>query len=145
MILTFIIYGWLQKIYSDVKSLPKFYYRLASKRRVTVKQLRQLEKYYLKINKLRLDLTYFTRCYELDLCPKFLRFKAPRLEAYKDVKKVLKQVVLNQINIIKKDIRCSEKSYKSLLIDLANNITFIEKYILMFLLKGMRPMVVIVW
>ena len=25
MILTFIIYGWLQKIYSDVKSLPKFY------------------------------------------------------------------------------------------------------------------------
>ena len=43
--------------------------------------------------------------------------------------------MLNQINIIKKDIRCSEKSYKSLLIDLANNISFIEKYILMSLLR----------
>ena len=102
MITLFILFGWFQKIYKDVKSLPTFYYRLASKRSVTVRQLRQLEKHYLKWSKYQLDLAYFTRCYEMDMCPKFLRFKAPKLNAYKEVQKVLKQVVLNRAQLVPK-------------------------------------------
>ena len=88
-----------------------------------------------------MDLKYFTRCNELDLCPKFLRFKAPKLDAYKDVKKVLKQVVLNQISVIKKDIRSEEKKLSSSLTIITNNISFIERCILKsLLLKHRRKM-----
>ena len=134
MFVLFILYAWFQRIY-NVDSLPKLYYRLAGRRNVTVKQLRQLEKFYLKVNKLHLDLKYFERCHELDLCPKFLRFKAPKLDAYRDFNKVLKQVVLNQISVIRKDVRCATKSYKTAQTALTNNITFIEKCILMSLLR----------
>ena len=44
--------------------------------------LRQLERNGLKLVKLKLDVNYFQTCLELQICPKFLRFKPPDISAY---------------------------------------------------------------
>ena len=134
LLLIFVIFAGYQRI-CDINSLPKLYYRLAGRRNVTVKQLRQLEKLFVKVEKLRLDLKYFTRCNELDLCPKFLRFKAPKLDAYRDVKKILKQVVIKEIISVCKEVRHVEKKRKTAQINITNSISFIERCILMSLFR----------
>ena len=58
---------WILKI----SFLPKLYHALSSKRDVTIKLQRKLEKLGLKLVKLNLDVKYFETCIDLDICPKF--------------------------------------------------------------------------
>ena len=69
---------WLLKI----TSLPKLYFRINNRRGIAISQLRQLERVNLKVVKLKLDLRYFHTCIDLSICPKFLKFKPPRISAY---------------------------------------------------------------
>ena len=58
----------------------EIYFRISSKRGTPVKDLRQIERYGLKIVKLKLDVKFFETCANLDICPQFLKFKAPNLK-----------------------------------------------------------------
>ena len=53
--LLFSIVAWLKK----TTSLPKLYFKISSKRGTPVKDLRQIERYGLKIVKLNLDIKFF--------------------------------------------------------------------------------------
>ena len=55
---------WLVKSYINSGNLPKLYYRLASRRNVTVKDCRELEKDASRVSKLTLDIAYFEKCIE---------------------------------------------------------------------------------
>ena len=60
-------------------TLPKFYYSLRNSRGLDVGSLRKLEKHGLSLTKLTLDIVFFKNCLELGVCPKFLKFKPPKL------------------------------------------------------------------
>ena len=79
-ILLVIIYKWILKI----TFLPRLYYRLSKQRGVTVIQLRKLEKYGWKVLKLNLDIKYSENCLDLNLFPKFLKFKPFNLQVYRN-------------------------------------------------------------
>ena len=121
--------------YLNATSLPKLYYRLQGRRNVAVQQLRKLEKSGLKLTKLTLDLKYFQSCVELGLCPKFLRFKPPNLSAYKKTSNVYRQVLINQVNIIKKELKSIRNTYIKELKSIRNSISYMESLVLCNLLK----------
>ena len=49
------------------------------------------EKQELQVVKLTLTFKYFENCLDLDLCPEFLKLKAPNLKAYQTGKKDIHQ------------------------------------------------------
>ena len=104
--LLFSIVVWLKK----TTSLPKLYFRISSKRGTPVKDLRQIERYGLKIVKLKLDLKSFKTCANLDICPQFLKFKAPNLKIYRNTKDLYRLIVLKKFKKIKKDLGRAEST-----------------------------------
>ena len=100
LILLAIIFKWILKI----TSLPKLYYRLSKQRGVTVIQLRKLEKYGWKVLKLNLDIKYFENCLDLNLCPKFLKFKLHNLQVYRNSDDLYRIVLNKKLKLTKKDV-----------------------------------------
>ena len=84
---------WFKRNYT---SLPKFCYGISSKRGIPVSQFHFFEKQRLKVMKLRLDSKYFENCLNLDLCPEFLKSKAPNLKAYQMGRKEIQQIVVEK-------------------------------------------------
>ena len=113
--------------YLKSTSLPKLFYRLQDRGDVSVHRLRKLEKAGIQVTKLTLDVNYFEKCLELGLCPKFLRFKPPKLSAYKNCKNVYRQVVNNQINCVKKDLKSAKSKYISELKSVSSLLSYVEK------------------
>ena len=58
---------------------------------IDFKTLRKFEKLSCKIATLKMDLKFFNRCEDLGIIPEFLKFKPPRIEAYKKCKWVLQK------------------------------------------------------
>ena len=102
---------------------------------MSVKCLRKLEKAGTQVTKLSLDLKYFEKCLELGICPKYLRFKPPKLPVYKNCKNVYRQVVNNQINVVKKDLKYAKSKYISELKFICSKLSFVETIALKHLLK----------
>ena len=121
--------------YSKTTTLPKLYYRLQNRREVGLHVFRKLEKSGIKVTKLTLDLKYFENCVELGICPQYLRFKPPKLSAYHNTTNVFRQVVNNQINIVKRDLRKAKDHYSSQLKLVKSSISLLEKMALCSLLR----------
>ena len=116
-------------------TLPRLYYHISNRRDVRISDLRQLEKTGIKLTKLSLDLGYFEKCIELGLCPKFLKFRPPKLAAYKDTKTVYQQVLRNQINIVKKEIKSVNSKYRLQKNAVVLKISILERLKLVYLLS----------
>ena len=121
------------RLVKKTTSLPKFYFRISSKRGTPVKDLRQIKRYGLKIVKLKLDIKFFETCANLGICPQFLKFKAPNLKIYRNTKDLYRVIILKQLKEIKKDLGRAESSYitkKAIL----QNLSIIEKLCLISML-----------
>ena len=116
-----------------ITSLPKLYFKISSKRGTPVKDVWQIGRYSLKKVKLKLDIKFFETCANLDICPQFLKFKAPNLKIYKNTKDLYCVIVLKKLKEIKKDLGQAESSYitkKAIL----QNLSTIEKLCLISIL-----------
>ena len=69
-------------------SLPKLNYNISNKRGISISKLQVCEKLGQKAVKLCLDVKYLEACVELDIFPKFLRFKPPNISVYQDLSSV---------------------------------------------------------
>ena len=126
--LLFSIVVWLKKT-----SLLKLYFRISSKRGTPVKDFRQIERYDLKTVKLKLDIKFFETCSNLDICPQFLKFKAPNLKIYRNTKDLYRVIVFKKLKEIKKNLGRAESSCitkKAIL----QNLSTIEKLCLISML-----------
>ena len=97
--------------YKKSTSLPKLYFAISNRRDVTVRDLRQIEKFGYKVLKLRLDVKYFKTCTDLGLCPQFLKFKAPKLKVYKNSSELYQIVVSKKLKEVRKDLARTEIEY----------------------------------
>ena len=114
-------------------SLLQLYFRISTKRGTPVKDLQQIKRYGLKIMKLKLDIKFFQTCTNLDICPQFLKFKAPNLRIYRNTKDLYHVIVLKKLKEINKDLGQAESSYitkKAIL----QNLSTIEKLCLISML-----------
>ena len=98
VLLVAIIATWILK---DT-SLPKLYYRISTKRAITIRKLRNLEKVGWKTVKIKFDLKYLQTCLDLDLCPEFLKFKSPNFKVYNKPVDIYRLVVKKKL----KEIKC---------------------------------------
>ena len=115
-------------------TLPKLYYSLRNSRSLDVGSLRKLEKHGLRITKLTLDIVYFKNCLELGVCPKFLRFKPPKLRVYQNPKSIYDGVISKQISILERERISQIRRYNSLKNQVCSKINFLEEMTLMSLL-----------
>ena len=125
-----IIYKWILKI----TSLPKLYYRLSKQKGVTATQLKKLKKYAWKVLKLNLDIKYFENCLDLNLCPKFLKFKPPNLQVYRNSDDLYRIVLNKKLKLTKKDKKKASLEFTSLKPPVLKKISLIEKLCLLKLL-----------
>ena len=125
-----VIVIWLKKC----NSLPKLYHGICSRRGIPVSTFRSLEKHGHKLVKLNLDVKYFESCLDLNLCPEFLKFKAPNLSVYRDGRYLFQAVVRKKLKEVKKDKRIAESRFKQQKKDILGQLSFLEKTCLTTLL-----------
>jgi len=82
--------------------------RIAASEGIRLKELRNFEKLYLKVTKLKLDVGYFDKCLEMNLVPNFLKFKPPDLEVYKHQDYYLR-IVSDQRKLIINQLKASKR------------------------------------
>ena len=130
VVLLSLIVLWYTKVFIK-EPLPKVYFRLARKKSVKVKQLRALECSTVKKCKLRLDEEYFERCMSLNLTPKYLNVKIPKLKCLynKDAYDVIS--VQKQLKEIKEEIKKEKLKYEFIYQDIVQNLTLLERCLLM--------------
>ena len=81
----------------------------------------------------KLDIIFFLICANLDICPQFLKFKAPNLKVYRNTRDLYCVIVLKKLKEIKKEFGRAESSYitkKAIL----QNLSTIEKLCLISIL-----------
>ena len=115
-------------------SLPKLYYRLSSKRGISLKKLRDLEKSAIKYARRQLDIHYLEYCYDLGLCPEKFKFKIPEDTAYKRKKEFFDVALKKQTDEAKYEESISERNFCNLKSEIFPKLTLFEKTLLMKLL-----------
>ena len=70
-----------------------------------MKLLRQLEKATVQAAKKELDIMYWKRCIDLQVCPEFIKFKPPRLKQYSNVNKLYNSVIFKSIDDAKYELK----------------------------------------
>ena len=99
----------------STKNLPTIEHmkKIAASEGIRLKELRNFEKLYLKVTKLKLDVGYFDKCLEMNLVPNFLKFKPPDLEVYKHQDYYLR-IVSDQRKLIINQLKASKRELKSM-------------------------------
>ena len=118
-------------LFRHLKTLPKLYYYCSSRRDIRIHDLRKFEKICLKVTKLRLDILFFERCFGLKICPKFLRFKPPRLKAYRRTENIKLEVIKNQIGFLRKELQTTCQRYTHMKTKLQSKLSMLEYAVLM--------------
>ena len=88
MIRTFLAIGFVLLIQLRIYDVPNYYYKLSNRSKIPVNNFRKFEKLVYRLGKLKLDKKYFENCIELNVVPKFLRFKIPGLSTLQKSKHV---------------------------------------------------------
>ena len=101
---------WYLKTFR-ISSLPQLYYILANKRGVAVSVFRSFERRAIKLAEKKLDKCFFEKCLDLGLCPDFLKFKPPRLIAYRNTDDLYRQVVQYQLHAVIREAKKAAKEY----------------------------------
>ena len=74
-------------------SPPAFYFRLHNRRDINIDLIRRYEILQIKINKKKLDIVFWNKCLNLELCPDFLKVKPPKNKFFRSIKDLHKFVV----------------------------------------------------
>ena len=108
-------------------SLPHLYYHVCKKRGIQVKTFRHLEKCGLKVSKLKLDVHYFETCLNLDLCPPKYKLKDTKV-AEKALSTQLHRVVVEDaLNNIQKQLGKAKTVYYTLLKEMDECLSLVER------------------
>ena len=102
---------------------------------MSVQSFRKLEKWSVKYAKLKLDLLYLENCLELNICPKFLRVKLPKLDGIKGTKVSNEKIVKLKINEVNKDIRTTTRNLQKSKDLIRNNLSWLKWITLNSLIK----------
>ena len=132
MLLITVLFLLASKWYSTSTTLPQLYYRLSSRRSVGVREFRRLEKAGLRLSKVKLDITYFENCQELDLCPDMMKAKLPKLKAYRDKKSFYNKALQNQINILNDEMKVQLEVYTSRWRNISKKLSTLERLALTY-------------
>ena len=116
-------------------SLPKLYYNINNKRGVSINKLRVCEKLGQKAVKLRLDVKYLEACVELDICPKFLRFKPPNISVYHNLSSVYSIGLKRKIKETRSSLKLAQAKYVNSKQIIFQQLSFFEKQCLVYLLE----------
>ena len=108
-------------------SLPQLYHHVSKKRGIPVKSFRQLEKYGLKVSKLKLDVHYFETCLNLELCPPKYKLKDAKVTEKSLSAQLHRIVVEDDLNNVRKQLVKAKSLYSKLLKDLNSCVSFVER------------------
>ena len=128
---------WLLSIwyFKSTFSLSQLYYNTSNRRGVPKQLFRRYEGLTYKLAKKSLDKKFFLTCLDLELCPEFLKFRAPRLPAYKNVKPLYQQAVRQQLEVIDGEILCIRNEWTEIRKKLYSMLGLLEKRCLQTLLQ----------
>ena len=91
--------------YYKCKTLPKLYFQLSKKINIPVNEFRDYERAINSFAKLQLDIQYFKDCEFLEILPKFLRVKTPKLKVYDAIHSDIRTTVLRkQVALLSKEL-----------------------------------------
>ena len=96
---------------------------IANKGVVKISTLRQYEKLSVKYALQKLHLQYFDKCLELDLIPEFLKFKPPRLDAYRNSKAYFTKAVNEQRKVVGAKLKDLNDQYEKLTSELISRLS----------------------
>ena len=116
-------------------SIPDIYHKYSNRCDLSVQSFRKLEKWSVKYAKLKLDLLYLENCLELNICPKFLRVKLPKLDGIKGTKVSNEKIVKLKINEVNKDIRTTTRNLQKSKDLIRNNLSWLKWITLNSLIK----------
>ena len=88
-----------------------------------ISTLRQYEKLSVKYALHKLHLQYFDKCLELNLIPEFLKFKPPRLDAYRNSKAYFTKAVNEQRKVVGAKLKDLKDQYDKLTSELISRLT----------------------
>ena len=88
-----------------------------------------------KVTRTLLDVEFWGRCLDLGLCPKFLKFKPPKIKQYDSNEYLYRQVVCNSLRLAEKEhLDCKRRFFK-LRQAVMTKLTLLEKRVLLHLLN----------
>ena len=85
--------------------------------------------------KRNLDVLYWERCIDLELCPNFLKFRPPRLKQYRNVQQMYKNVVEESLAMAKDDLYYAEQHFHKLKEDIDGHLGCMDRAVLSSLLN----------
>ena len=129
---------WLLSIWilKSTSSLSQLYHNISNRRGIPVKLFRKYEHLTYKLSKKNLDKVFFNTCLDLQICPEFLKFKAPRLKAYESTNVLYQQVVRQQLDVVEDEIASATEKWKDTRIKLFDKLSFLERRCVMKLLQN---------
>ena len=127
--LVLVCLAWFLKCFMK-KTLPELYYDLAERQNVSVKQLRKFEKLVLKVCKLRLDEFFFERCLGLNVVPRFLNCKVPKLKCLRDKTEFGVVAMKKQLKEIQSERKKSLRQYDAITTELNAQLTLFQGVLL---------------
>ena len=98
-------------------------------------ELRQLEKLGYKTGNLKLDVRYLETCRNLEICPKFLKFKPPNLKVYALSKDLFITILLRKIKEVKSALTKTERRFVIQKSKIFSRLSLIERLCLIFVLN----------
>ena len=129
------------KWYSSIlkkTSVGKFLNKLSSSRGINIKVLRKFEKTLCRIATTKLDIRFLDRCEELGVVPKFLKFKAPELEAYGNINQFYRKALSEQKCIEKQKLKTTRREYLVLYDTVERSLSLCELKMLIHLINEQK-------
>ena len=128
---------WLLSLWylKSTFSLSQLYFKINNRKGVAVKLFRKYEDLSYKLAKKRLDKEFFCTCLDLEMCPRFLKFKPPRLKAYANTKIMYQQAVRQQLVVVDSELDVKRKQWTYVRKTLYDNLNILERRCLEKLLE----------
>ena len=114
-------------LFKSTSSISQFYFNISNRRGVPVKLLRKYEELSYKLAKKSLDKEFFATCLDLEMCPDFLKFRPPRLEAYKSTNLIYKQVVRQQLEFVQSEVHNTKHKWSEVRSVVFEHLSLLEK------------------
>lgn len=130
MHLLLFLFIWIFKTFS----LPKLYHNLSKRSSLSLVDFRSFEKVTLHCSKLHHDIKFFKKCLELNICPKYLQPRLPKLNIFSvnssSAKLIFSNAVKSQLKNVQSKYRQHIRKYKDLKLEIQSKLTYLEYIIL---------------
>ena len=92
--------------------------------------LRKLEKATVQAAKKELDIVFWKRCIDLQLCPEFLKFKVPKIKQYRNVNKLYNSVITKSLEDTNYELKQVQIKLNAIKLKVGQLVSFAEKHML---------------